>query len=297
LINKVFGQVDKMQSALQLVSETLPSAVVVLSDIREVAKHQEPKDTFTPFSFNDRLSLTDVSFGTKKNSILSGVTLSVRKGQSVGIIGPSGAGKTTLVDIILRLHRPFEGEVSIDGVTAESVSVSAWRRNIVYVPQESFIMNASVADNIRFFDPSITDRDVISALKRAHLMDLVESLPGGITAKVGEHGSGLSGGERQRLALARALARNPSILILDEATSALDAHAEAVIKETIKELSQSVTVIVIAHKPSTIDYVDTVIAMRDGRIIESGSPSELMERKDSYFRQIYEKGSELPTLL
>jgi ABC-type multidrug transport system fused ATPase/permease subunit len=217
----------------------------------------------------------------------------LEKGEAVGIIGPSGAGKTTIVDLLLRLYSPSSGKILLDGAPIEEIQLSDWRRRVVYVPQDVFLLNGSVAENIKFFDESITDKEVEEAARRAHIYEFLASLPDGFASKAGERGSRFSGGERQRIALARALARKPSILILDEATSALDADAEAAIKETLKSLRGEVTLVVIAHKPSSIDYVDRLVAIRGGAVVEEGNPAELLSRKDSYFRRIYERGSAL----
>lgn len=293
LIHQVFTQVDKIQSSIHLISETMPSAVVVLNALKEVRGRQESANQGVAFSFKRKLSLKNVSFRHQDDMVLSEINLDLKIGESIGVIGPSGAGKTTLIDLILRLHRPESGQIILDDLSSDEFDLLSWRRRIVYVPQDSFILNASIADNVKFFDQEVTDEDVKNAIRSAHLDDLINSLPAGLLTKVGERGSRLSGGERQRIALARALARRPSILILDEATSSLDAHTEVAIKEALKGLKRTVTIIVIAHKPSTIDYVDKIIALKDGKIVETGSPAELMERPDSYFRQIYDKGSAL----
>jgi len=293
LIHQVFMQVDKIQSALHVVTESMPSAYAVRDALREVKAHQLQPGGSAPFRFEKRLALAGLEFGYKGTEIVRGVDLTIQKGEAVGIIGPSGAGKTTIVDLILRLQQQKGGTITLDGVPSSDIAIKEWRRNVVYVPQDVFLMNASIADNIRFFDATITDEEIADASKRAHIYEKIMSLPGGFASSAGERGTSFSGGERQRIAVARALVRKPSILILDEATSALDAHAEDIIKDTLKELKGSLTLIVIAHKPSTIDYVDRVVAIRDGKVVESGSPAELMKKEGSYLRQIYEKGSEM----
>ena len=294
LIHQVFACFDKIQSGLHLISETIPSAVVVLETSREAKEHQIPDNGQKHFIFNKDLDFKNVGFGySAAAAILNGISTKFLKGQAVGIIGPSGSGKTTLVDLILRLNVPSRGDIKMDGMLVGEINFGEWRRGVTYVPQEVFLMNSSIEENIRFFDSSITDEEIISAAKMANVYEMISALPKGFKTEAGERGTRFSGGERQRIALARALARKPSILILDEATSSLDAHAESVIKDTLKELKKQVTLIIIAHKPSTIDYVDRVIAIKGGKIIEEGDPADLLSKEKSYFREIYEKGSEL----
>lgn len=254
--------------------------------LRETEANKEPRGGSRPFSFAENLSLSHVWFAYRGESVFSDLSFSVARGEFVGIIGPSGAGKTTMVDLLLRLMEPETGHVLLDGVPASAFRIADWRENIMYVPQESFLLNASVADNVRFFDASITDEAVQNAIVRAHLSELVLRLPKGIYTNVGERGAELSGGERQRIAIARALARSPAVLILDEATSALDFETEASVKKVIEELKGMVTIIVIAHRISTVLGADRIIALENGRIIEEGSPKELQGNPHSYLSRM-----------
>ena len=219
---------------------------------------------------------------------MRGVNFNIKKGEMAGVIGPSGAGKTTIVDILLRLFAPTGGEILIDGKNIGSISIADWRRNVGYVSQDIFLKNDTIRENIIFYGDGVTDGDIDRALKLANIHDFIKSLPKGLETVVGERGVLLSAGQRQRIVLARALARKPKILILDEATSALDNESEKLIKESIDSLKGEITVIVIAHRLSTIMSADKLIALEDGHVVEEGSPQELLKDKSSYFYRVYE---------
>ena len=205
----------------------------------------------------------------------------------VGLIGPSGAGKTTVFDMVLRLLEPTKGALVLDGVPVSNIDINVWRKHIAYVPQDIFLINGTVRDNIRFFDENISDEDVTEAAKKAYIYKMIEKLPKSFDTEVGERGIMLSAGQRQRIAIARALARKPQLLLLDEATSALDTESEQHIQRAIHELKGKVTVCVIAHRLSTVHEADMLYVLEDGRIIESGTPSDLLSKKETYFARMY----------
>jgi ABC-type multidrug transport system fused ATPase/permease subunit len=202
--------------------------------------------------------------------------LSINAGEMIAIVGPSGAGKTTLVDVILGVLHPQTGEILISGTDPET-AVNNWPGAISYVPQETYIADASIAQNVALgFPPEQINLELVKeSLKRAQLSDFIESLENGLDTEVGERGTQLSGGQRQRLGIARALYTKPKLLILDEATSSLDAETEQAISSSIQSLKSDVTLIVIAHRLSTIKEADIVHYIESGRIIGSGSFDEL----------------------
>ena len=218
--------------------------------------------------------------------ILNGVSFSIHIGETVGLIGPSGSGKTSVADLLLRLFKPNKGEVLLDGVSGESFNLEMWRRNIGYVSQDVFLLNSTIEDNIRFYNETLTKDDIEKAAKQANIYDFIVGLPEGFKTITGDRGVMLSGGQRQRIALARALAGKPALLILDEATSALDHESEKLIHESIRALHGKVTVLIIAHRPSTVAETDTIIVLSRGHIIERGSPQELLQNSESYFRKM-----------
>jgi ABC-type multidrug transport system fused ATPase/permease subunit len=211
----------------------------------------------------------------------------VQKGEMIGIIGPSGAGKTTLVDILLRLLKPQNGIILADDVDIDSIDLDSWHKNVGYVSQDIFLLNDTIEANIKFYSNSVSQNDVIAASKMANIYDFIQELPNKFDTPTGERGVKLSGGQKQRIALARTLARKPSILILDEATSALDNESEKRIQEVIENLKGKMTVLVIAHRLGTVMNCDNLLVLDKGKIIEEGKPQELLKDKESYFFKMY----------
>ncbi len=220
-------------------------------------------------SFNESLELADVSFayaGTDKY-ILDSVSLNIKRGESIGIVGPSGAGKTTLVDVIMGLLKISGGDIKIDGVSIYD-GLSTWQKLIGYVPQNIYLSDDSIRHNIAFgiADEEIDDDRIKECIKDARLSELITELPGGIETIIGDRGIRLSGGQRQRIAIARALYFNPEVLVLDEATSSLDNDTEAAVMEAIEALHGKVTMIVVAHRLSTIEKCDKVYRVEEGKV-------------------------------
>ena len=239
-----------------------------------------------PFYFERELAFKNVSFSYEGGKqVLSNVDFSIARGETIGLIGPSGAGKTSVADLVLRLFKPTAGGIVIDGKPISDISIESWRRNVGYVAQEVFLLNTSIEDNIRFYRPDLSKEAVVAAAKQANIYDFIMGLPEGFETITGDRGVMLSGGQRQRIALARALADKPSLLILDEATSALDTESEKLIQASIHALHGSVTVLIIAHRLSTIEHTDRLLVLEDGRLVEQGTPRALMENKNSYFYQ------------
>ena len=212
--------------------------------------------------------------------------LTIQKGEMTGIIGPSGSGKTTIVDLLLRLIEPESGRILLDNTDIRDINIREWRKNIGYVPQDMFLINDTIRNNITFYDENINNEDIKRATKMANIHDFIETLSEGLETMIGERGTRLSGGQRQRIVLARILARNPEILVLDEATSALDNESQALILETIENLRGKLTVVVIAHRPSTIKNADHLAVIDKNKIVEIGKPAEMLKNKNSYFYRI-----------
>ncbi|HSG88060.1 MAG TPA: ATP-binding cassette domain-containing protein, partial [Pseudomonadales bacterium] len=217
---------------------------------------------------------------------LNGVDATIRAGAFIGIAGASGAGKTTLVDLLLGLLDPDKGCLRLDGKVLGPEHMQAWRRQTAYVPQEPYLIDASVAENVRWSAPRATDAEVATALQRAGLGPVVEALENGMDTRIGDRGVRLSGGERQRLGLARALIRDPHLLILDEATNALDRETERAVQRTLLGLRGSVTLVVVAHRLDTLRDADQILVLDAGRLVESGSFDELSSRPDSRFARL-----------
>jgi len=217
-----------------------------------------------------------------RSSGLLGVSFEARPGQTVALVGPSGAGKTTVVRLAMRLLDPQEGRVLIDGVDMRQARQAELRRAVALVPQDVALFNETLFANIGFARPDATPEDVRAAADAAELGAFIDGLPNGMATRVGERGLKLSGGERQRVGIARALLANPRMLILDEATSALDGPTEAAIQETLRRVKAGRTTLVIAHRLSTIVDADQILVLRRGRIVERGTHAELLARTGEY---------------
>ena len=288
LIQRLFAYVDKAQGSSYVISESIPYINTLIAFKEELHKHQEVDGGEEKFVLSESLEMRDISFSYAPGKrVLTDINFKIKKGEMIGIIGPSGAGKTTIVDLLLRLFTPEKGGIFLDGKNAESIRFDEWRRNIGYVSQDIFLKNDTIANNIMFYDNSISEKDMVDAARIAQIYDFVESLPHKFGTVVGERGVLLSMGQRQRVVLARVLARKPKILILDEATSALDNESELLIKQAIEKLKGELTVIVIAHRLSTITSADRLLSVENGMVVEEGSPEKLLANKSSYFYKVY----------
>ena len=242
-----------------------------------------------PFSsLQQAISLEAVTFyyNYQEKPALQDISICIPKGTTTALVGPSGAGKSTLIGLICRLYEVSEGEIYVDGCSLRSLNLSDWRNQIAIVSQDVYIFNATVQENIAYGRLDATKDEIVAAAKLANAHEFITQLPHEYDTKVGDRGLRLSGGQRQRIALARAIIRNPEILILDEATNALDSISEQLIQEALNTLSQNRTVIVIAHRLSTIEQADQIIVLQEGRVIEQGTLQHLL-RLDGLFAQMY----------
>ena len=216
--------------------------------------------------------------------VLCDINLTIERGQTVALVGASGSGKTTLADLLVRFYDPTKGKILIDEVDLREYSLASLRNNIAVVSQDTFIFNTAVRENIAYGLENIDDKAILEAAKGANADEFISELPQGFDTKLGDRGIRLSGGQRQRIAIARALLRNPEILILDEATSALDSVSERLVQQSLEKLTYGRTAIAIAHRLSTIFKADKVIVLEQGRIVEQGGYQELLNRKGKLWK-------------
>lgn len=227
------------------------------------------------------------SYPTRKEvEVLKGVNLEIKPGQKIALVGPSGSGKSTIIQILLRFYNPDSGETFIDDQNLNDIDLVSYRKNIGIVPQEVILFGGTIKENIAYGKPDASEDEIIEAAKQANAWEFIKSFPDQLDTLVGERGIKLSGGQRQRLAIARAILKDPAILILDEATSSLDAHAEVLVQEALNKLMENRTTIIIAHRLATIRKVDKIYVLKDGQIVESGSHGELSEAEDGLYKNL-----------
>ena len=270
-------------AALQRVDEVIDAENPIKSPAH-------PRDIL-PKGENSSIEFKDVSFAYEKvdgeeKRVLRNIELEIMPGQTVAIVGQSGSGKSTLADLIPRLWDVTGGSLLVNGVDVREADVTQLRSMMGIVNQEPILFNDTIYNNIAFGNPSATEESVIAAAKMANAHEFIMQTPEGYSTNIGDRGNRLSGGQRQRLSIARALLRNPSILILDEATSALDTESERLVQEALDRLMHSRTTIVIAHRLSTIVNADLICVLQDGRIVERGTHSELMNLQGAYHKLV-----------
>ncbi|KGD98140.1 ABC transporter ATP-binding protein [Rhizobium sp. YS-1r] len=260
----------------------------MIYDLLDMQPHQREKPGARDLVVKDaRVELQGVTFSYANGGpILQGVDIVAEGGKTTALVGQSGAGKSTIINLIPRFYDPTEGRILIDGQDIADVTRQSLRRQLAYVSQQPYLFEGSIRDNIRYGRPDATDQEVEEAARLAYAHDFILTQPMGYETPVGENGMTLSGGQRQRLSIARALVRNAPILLLDEATSALDNESEAAVQKALDTAMRGRTVIVIAHRLSTVVKADKIIVMHEGRVVEEGTHDVLAQRKDGLYARL-----------
>ncbi|MDX5476456.1 MAG: ABC transporter ATP-binding protein/permease [Bacillaceae bacterium] len=293
IFSRLWPRVAGIQSSLEQLATSIPAFKSVISIQQESNSEREFTtnnfDDIKPLKVLDGIRCENICFKYAKNTnhyALKNISFFIPTNQLTAIVGKSGAGKSTLIDIIMGLNQPENGELLIDGKLLTNDQLVAWRKAISYVPQDAFLFNDSIRENLKLVMPEATEEEMWSALEFSSAAEFVRELPQGLDTFIGDRGIRLSGGERQRLVLARAILRKPSILVLDEATSALDSENEAKIQQAIENLKGKMTIIVIAHRLSTIRKADQVVVLEQGEIIQKGEFGKLAEQKKGMFSHL-----------
>ncbi|GAA3983857.1 ABC transporter ATP-binding protein [Pedobacter ginsengiterrae] len=258
--------------------------VLELIDTKPELTNKENAENLSKFS--NALVFENVAFSYGEKQVLKNINLTIQKGQTVALVGPSGGGKSTLMDLIPRFHDPKSGTIKIDGYDYKDLTVESIRSQMGTVNQESFLFNDTIFNNIAFAKPDASEAEVIAAAKIANAHEFIQNTEDGYQTFVGDRGNRLSGGQRQRVCIARAVLANPPIMLLDEATSALDTESEKLVQDALNNLMKNRTSIVIAHRLSTIQHADKIVVIDKGEVLETGSHQELMSQNGLYKRLI-----------
>ena len=275
---------------LSFLPRTIAEAVTSMAKINEIL-YEDPdikdKENAVSPEIEGNISFVNATFGYKSyEPVLKNISLDIKKGEMVGLVGHSGVGKSTLINLIMRLYDLNSGKLLIDGTDIRDISKETLCLNIGTVFQETFLFAGSIYDNIVYAKPDATPEEVFAAAKIANAHEFIVKLPDAYNTVVGENGYSLSGGERQRVAIARAILRDPKILILDEATASLDTETESKIQEALQRLTKGRTTIAIAHRLSTLRNADRLIVLEKGKVAEQGTHEELMKNRGIYFNLV-----------
>ena len=276
------GSFSKINNSLRKYSTNSARATKAYNNLVVPIKIQDKENAKNLRVKKATVDFNDVSFAYGKNKVFHNFNLHIDNAEKVGIVGLSGAGKTTLCNLLLRMYDVQTGAIKIDGTDIRDIKQDSLLRNISFVPQETTLFNRTIFENIKYAKPTATKAEIINAAKKAHIHEFISKLPKGYDTLVGNNGIRLSGGQRQRVSIARALLKNAAILVLDEATSALDSQNEQMIQKSLSNAMKGKTTLVIAHRLSTLKNMDRIIVIKNGKIVETGSHNQLLHKGGEY---------------
>jgi ABC-type multidrug transport system fused ATPase/permease subunit len=293
--SSTYRPIREMTKGWTRFQEAMPSADRFFELLDTPPERPDEADAITISGVSDSIRFDDVSFSYGREPVLHDVSLDVAAGEVIAIVGRTGSGKTTLADLLLGFYDPDGGAIEVDGVDLRRVARESWLAHVAVVTQDPFLFSGTIRDNIRYGRPDASDEEILAAACAAHVEEFASRLERGMETDVGEAGNLVSGGQRQRITIARAILRNPSVLIFDEATSSLDAESERYVQEAIESLLGGRTVFIIAHRLSTVRHADRILVLDGGTVAELGTHDELMERDGSYRKMMSLQGGIGPT--
>ena len=302
-VGQLMGPISIFSTFSTTISQGLAGAERIGKLMNIIPEIQDAHDPIKAGKLRGEITFENVSFKYDDQPVIKDLDLKINSGKKIALVGPSGCGKTTLGNLILRFYDVTSGRILIDGIDIRKYAKDSFRNNVAVVLQEPFLFSGTIKENIAYAKKDATNEEIIAAARMANVEEFVNMLPHGYKTVIGENGASLSGGQKQRIAIARAILKNPSILILDEATSALDTVSEYLVQRALDNLMEGRTTIIIAHRLSTIKNADQIVVMKSGKVEESGTHDELMQ-KDGTYHNLYtiqqktavdgmEKGSEL----
>jgi len=276
--------------AISKASYAVKNGIAAADRVFEILEQENTIDTkinaVEKSDFKDKITIENINFRYGDENVLKNFTITVPKGKTVALVGQSGSGKSTIANLLTRFYDVNEGVIKIDGVDIKDMNIHSLRGLMGLVTQDSILFNDTIKNNILIGDPNASDNEIIAALKIANAYEFVKDLPNGIETNIGDAGGKLSGGQKQRLSIARAVLKNPPIMILDEATSALDTESEKMVQVALENMMQNRTSIVIAHRLSTIQKADLIVVMQKGQIVEQGTHTELLVKDGGTYAKL-----------
>ncbi|QGQ98298.1 ABC transporter ATP-binding protein [Paenibacillus psychroresistens] len=282
--NVILGSITQITNVYPILAKGLESVhsiteMLISDDLEEYSGHEK----IDKVKGNIEFQQISFQYRNTQSHTLRNISLQVRAGECIALVGESGSGKSTMLNLMIGFYRPQEGKIIIDGIPMDELEMQTYRSKIAVVQQHSILFAGTVRDNITYGLPSVSDEQLWVAIDAANLRSVIEGMPDGLNTKIGEHGGSLSGGQRQRIAIARAIVRNPRIILLDEATSALDNKSEYLVQSAMNRLIAGRTTFIVAHRLSTIRHADRIIVMKKGIIVEIGTFEELMEKQEEFY--------------